>query len=227
MKYVKSCLIITMLLGIGYSQCDANGDGDLNILDIIEEVNCILDGCWENTEPSGDIYGYWMMDSAQVEITLDDTVLGNETQYCGDGDYDEYYYENGTALVIYFNENSQGGEMNIDASFCGLDDVDISNPTYEGTWAYENNNDNLIIYFEDDYGYTEPLEFIIETLDENNLILYVYMTDDYYGMTYEMTYWFRSVSTINDSERTIINKNNKIFSLDYKKHFKSLNAISN
>ena len=53
------------------------------------------------------------------------------------------------------------------------------------------------------------------------------MTDDYSGMTQEMTYWFRSVSTINDSGRTIINKNNKVFSLDYKKHFKSLNAISN
>ena len=223
---MKNILLITMLLGAGYSQCDANGDGDLNILDIIEEVNCILDGCWENTEPSGDIYGYWMMDSAQVEITLDDTVLGNETQYCGE--YDDYYYENRDALVIYFNENSQGGEMNIDASFCGLDEVDISNPTYEDMWTYESYNDILIIYFEDDYGLPEePLEFSIETLDENNLILYVYMTDEYYGITQEITYWFRSVSTINYSGRTIINKNNKVSSLNYKKHFKSLNAISN
>ena len=223
---MKNILLITMLLGAGYSQCDANGDGDLNILDIIEEVNCILDGCWENTEPSGDIYGYWMMDSAQVEITLDDTVLGNETQYCGE--YDDYYYENRDALVIYFNENSQGGEMNIDASFCGLDEVDISNPTYEDTWTYESYNDSLLLYFVDDYGLPEdPFEFSIETLDENNLILYVYMTDEYYGITQEITYWFRSVSTTNDSGRTIINKNNKVFSLDYKKHFKSFNAISN
>jgi len=44
MKY----LLITILLGVGYSQCDANGDGDLNIQDIIEEVNCILTDCWEN-----------------------------------------------------------------------------------------------------------------------------------------------------------------------------------
>ena len=222
---MKNILLITMLLGAGYSQCDANGDGDLNILDIIEEVNCILDGCWENIEPSGDIYGYWMMDSAQVEITLGDIVLANQTQYCGD--YDENYYENGNALVIYFNENSQGGEMNIDASFCGLDEVDLSNPIDEGTWTYENNDDSLIIYYEDYYGYEELFELSIETLDENNLILYVYMTDDNSGTTQEMTYWFRSVSTINDSERTIINKNNKVFSLDYKKHFKSLNAISN
>ena len=165
------------------------------------------------------------MDSVYVEFTMNDTVLANQTQYCGD--YDEYYYENGNALVIYFNENSQGGEMNIDASFCGLDEVDLSNPTDEGTWTYEINDDSLIIYFEDYYGYEEPFEFSIETLDENNLILYVYMTDDYSGMTQEMTYWFRSVSTINDSGRTIINKNNKVFSLDYKKYFKSINAISN
>ncbi len=42
MNYVKSCLIITMLLGVGYSQCDANGDGDLNVLDVVIEVDCIL-----------------------------------------------------------------------------------------------------------------------------------------------------------------------------------------
>ena len=47
MKYVKSCLLITMLLGIGYSQCDANGDGDLNVLDVVIEVDCILLDCWE------------------------------------------------------------------------------------------------------------------------------------------------------------------------------------
>ena len=55
MNYVKSCLIITMLLGvqIGYSQCDANGDGDLNILDVMTEVDCILTDCWEvEPEPS-------------------------------------------------------------------------------------------------------------------------------------------------------------------------------
>ena len=37
---MKSCLIITMLLGVGYSQCDANGDTDLNIQDIVIEVDC-------------------------------------------------------------------------------------------------------------------------------------------------------------------------------------------
>jgi len=36
-----------MLLGVGYSQCDANGDGDLDVTDIITNVNCILTDCWE------------------------------------------------------------------------------------------------------------------------------------------------------------------------------------
>ena len=36
-----------MFLGVGYSQCDANGDGDLDVTDIITNVNCILTDCWE------------------------------------------------------------------------------------------------------------------------------------------------------------------------------------
>ena len=51
MNFIKSCLLITMFLGIGYSQCDANGDGDLNVQDVVIEVNCILSDCWE-VEPS-------------------------------------------------------------------------------------------------------------------------------------------------------------------------------
>ena len=46
MNYVKSCLIITMLLGIGYATCpplgDLNDDGGWNILDIIILADCVL-----------------------------------------------------------------------------------------------------------------------------------------------------------------------------------------
>ena len=53
MNYVKSCLIITMLLGVGYSQsvhleiqnvnlADVTGDGQINVLDLVQISNYIL-----------------------------------------------------------------------------------------------------------------------------------------------------------------------------------------
>jgi len=44
-------IILILTLSWGFGQCDANGDGDLDILDILVEVNCILTDCWE-VEPS-------------------------------------------------------------------------------------------------------------------------------------------------------------------------------
>ena len=60
MNYIKESLFITtLLLSTAYSQCDANGDGDLNIQDIIVEVNCILSDCWgsDTTDVCVDIDG--------------------------------------------------------------------------------------------------------------------------------------------------------------------------
>ena len=80
MNYVKTCLIITMLLGIGYSQCDANGDGDLDILDIMTNLDCILTDCWE-IEPSicdglteVELWGEWY-DISTTSISLYDQGL--------------------------------------------------------------------------------------------------------------------------------------------------------
>ena len=85
MNYVKSCLIITMLLGVqvGYSQCDANGDGDLDVLDVVIEVDCILTGCWE-TEPSlcdglteVELWGEWYDIENTTDISLFNQELGS------------------------------------------------------------------------------------------------------------------------------------------------------
>ncbi len=46
---MKNVLLISILLiSSAYSQCDANGDGELNVQDIFVEVSCILEDCWEN-----------------------------------------------------------------------------------------------------------------------------------------------------------------------------------
>ena len=221
---MKKILLVIFVFSFAWTQCDANGDGELDILDIIEEVNCILDGCWESPEPSGDIYGFWMMDSVHFQVSMNDTVVQNDTQYCGE--YDEYYYEESPALILYFNDDGEGGEYNIDASFCGLNEVDLSNPSFAATWSYSYYDDTLIINFTDEYGYEHQGEFTVQTLDENRFVFYMYMVDDYYGYTYEITYDFHRVTPINLSG-TVLNSNNKKVSLlDYKKYINTIQGIS-
>ena len=111
-------------------------------------------------------------------------------------------------------------------SFCGLNEVDLSNPLYEATWSYSYYDDTFIINFTDDYGYEFEMEFKIEILNENRLVFYMYMVDDYYGYTYEITYDFHRVTPINLSG-TVLNSNNKKVSLlDYKKYINTIQGIS-
>jgi len=44
---MKRLLFTIIMLSVGYSQCDANGDGNLDVLDIVNQANCILTDCWE------------------------------------------------------------------------------------------------------------------------------------------------------------------------------------
>ena len=57
MNYVKSCLIITMLVGIGYADCppvgELNGDGSWNVLDIVILRDCILEANCTDLPDSG------------------------------------------------------------------------------------------------------------------------------------------------------------------------------
>ena len=40
-------IILLLSISLGYSQCDTNDDGQLNINDVVIQINCILDDCWE------------------------------------------------------------------------------------------------------------------------------------------------------------------------------------
>ena len=52
MKYI----LIIIMIHLGYSQCDYNGDYQLNILDIVEQIDCILNNCWETEYENADNY---------------------------------------------------------------------------------------------------------------------------------------------------------------------------
>lgn len=45
---MKRLIIILPFLSMVYSQCDANSDGELNVVDIVVQVSCILENCWES-----------------------------------------------------------------------------------------------------------------------------------------------------------------------------------
>ena len=53
MNYIKYLLILSM----AYPQCDANDDGDLSIIDVVIQIDCILSQCWE-VETEEDVISY-------------------------------------------------------------------------------------------------------------------------------------------------------------------------
>ena len=73
MNYVKSCLIITMLVGVGFSQpCD---EETFNVLDIVALANCVLA---ENCNELPDGWGECMdMNSDGMYNVLDIVLFAN------------------------------------------------------------------------------------------------------------------------------------------------------
>ena len=39
-------IVLLLVISLGYSQCDADGDGSLDVLDVVVQINCILTDCW-------------------------------------------------------------------------------------------------------------------------------------------------------------------------------------
>ena len=96
MKYGLMILILTLSWGFG--QCDANGDGDLDVLDVVIEVDCILSDCWEGSDTTdvcvdydGNVYEtvqigeqLWMAENLKVTHYKDGSEIPNITN---DGDW--------------------------------------------------------------------------------------------------------------------------------------------
>jgi len=80
-----------MLLGLGFGQCDANGDGDLDVLDVVIEVDCILTDCWEGGS-----------DTTQVDVCVDYDGNVYETIKIG-----EQLWMAENLKVIHYNDGSE------------------------------------------------------------------------------------------------------------------------
>ena len=57
---------------LGLSQCDANGDGSLDVIDVVTQVDCILNDCWENLDLSEifQLEGRTLFSTTFVSVTV-------------------------------------------------------------------------------------------------------------------------------------------------------------
>ena len=66
---LKPILSLVLFMGFSWGQCDFNGDGQLDSLDIEDEVNCILDDCFDDSQC--DFNGDGTVDVFDICATVD------------------------------------------------------------------------------------------------------------------------------------------------------------
>ena len=130
MKYVKSCLIITMLLGvqIGYSQCNES-----NWQDYYPNMGgCDLSGAnLSGANLSGAYcYGAFFV-GANLEGTIFDGAFLQYTYFDENEDeYDDASYDAGEASIdtqSYYDAGAESGDLNLDGGNDILDVVLLMN----------------------------------------------------------------------------------------------------
>ena len=133
-------IILLLIFSFCFSQCDANGDGSLDVIDVVAQVDCILNDCWENLDLSEIILGSWVIDSTHYYY-----YDNFEQTYC-----EEMGYYGTKGIVLTFLENGNLLTDEIEPDDCYMDEVSISNNNYYengGSWlnSYSVDNDSLIL----------------------------------------------------------------------------------
>ena len=65
----KRIILFLFFLDFNWGQCDPNNDGQLNEMDIIENVNCIIDNCFDGSQCDFNSDGY--LDIFDICATVD------------------------------------------------------------------------------------------------------------------------------------------------------------
>ena len=82
-------IILLLSISLGYSQCDTNDDGQLNINDVVIQINCILDDCWE-IEVEEDVVHY--------DDYVYETIIINDVHWMAEN-LRATHYNNGDVIV--------------------------------------------------------------------------------------------------------------------------------
>ena len=129
-------IIVLLSISLAYSQCDANYDGDLSVIDVVIQVDCILSQCWEidveEDVVSYDDYVYqtvtingvhWMAENLRTNkfnngdiipnIEWDDGWTYNYEPACADYDEDE-------ANTAIYGKLYNGFAVNDDRGICPI-----------------------------------------------------------------------------------------------------------
>ena len=143
-----------MFLGVGYSQCDANGDGDLDVLDVVIEVDCILTDCWEaDTSIAQASINMEMSEDLKLTISIDNFSSSNYMNLVIDFD-DNLSFQNyslGDGISLFF-ESVFNNEIFLAFESLPMNSFELINIQFEA----ESNYENAMIYLSE-----------IEILDNN------------------------------------------------------------
>jgi len=71
---MNSITLFLLVIGLAWGQCDSNSDGQLDSLDIVDEVNCILENCFDGSQCDFNGDGY--LDIFDICSTVDCIIIG-------------------------------------------------------------------------------------------------------------------------------------------------------
>ena len=111
---MKNLTIIINILALCYAECDYNNDGQLNILDIVEQVDCILNDCWTTEYEEGeDVQDYatvlingqlWMAENLN-------TIYFNNGDPINNIEWDEGWTYNYEPAYANYNEDPANSDI--------------------------------------------------------------------------------------------------------------------
>ena len=111
-------IILLLSISLGYSQCDTNDDGQLNINDVVIQINCILDDCWE-IEVEEDVVHY--------DDYVYETIVINDVHWMAEN-LRATHYNNGDIIVnIEWND---GWTYNYEPACADYDESEANTAIY-------------------------------------------------------------------------------------------------
>ena len=131
MNYVKSCLIITMLLGVAYSQCNESNWQEYYKSEGHNMVGCYLQGAFlEGVNLSGANLAGANLSGAYFYLTNRTNTIWDE---CGITDENDDGYDD-TSYDAGYVDGAESGDLNLDGANDVLDVAtlvnNILNPKY-------------------------------------------------------------------------------------------------